>query len=189
MLTKLIILSLFGLFATNLFCQTNQTLPAEIVDGDTLAIIMFEEVEISAEMTAAMKREMKRNEKLIRNVRIVMPYAQLAAKKLKQVDEITAGIKDPKAQKAYYKAQEQALIAEYEAELGKLTISQGKLLIKLIDRETGKTSYKIISEYRSNVTALFWQSFARLFGYNLKQGYDPKEDAEIEAVIKLLGYE
>lgn len=163
--------------------------PAKIVDGDTMALISLREVVITGKMSPAMRKWYKRNEKLIRNVRIVMPYAKAAAARLEQIDRAMAGIKNEKVRKQYYKEQEEKLIQEYEAEMRKLTFSQGKLLIKLIDRETGKSSYKIISEYRSSFTAAFWQGFARIFGYNLKATYDPYEDQDIERVIKLLGYE
>lgn len=163
--------------------------PVKVVDGDTMAIITLREVVIVDKMSARMRKWYKQNEKLIRNVRIVMPYAKTAAAYLEQIDRQVSGIKNEKIRKQFYKQQEELLVRQYEQEMRKLTFSQGKLLIKLIDRETGRSSYKIIAEYRSSFTAAFWQGFARVFGYNLKQTYDPDKDQDIELVIKLLGYE
>ena len=68
-----------------------------------------------------------------------------------------------------------------------MTINQGRILIKLIDRQTGNTSYVVLEELKGNLSAFFWQSLARLFGNNLKAHYDPNgEDAEIEKIIKTI---
>jgi len=186
---KVITILVFSFVISSVTAQDVKVLPGKVVNGDTMAVLVFDNIDITAELTPRQKKIIKQNEKLIRNLRIVMPYAQIAAERLKQIDLVTASIADPKLRKIYYKKQEEALIQEYEEDMRRLTFSQGKLLIKLIDRETGKTSYKIISEYRSNFTALFWQSFAKIFGYNLKSGYSPEEDADIEAAIRLLGFE
>jgi hypothetical protein len=76
---------------------------------------------------------------------------------------------------------------EFEGELMRLTISQGHILIKLIDRETQHTSYDVLKDFRGNFTAVFWQSFGRIFGYNLKSEYDPNgEDKLIEEIVQLI---
>ena len=67
-----------------------------------------------------------------------------------------------------------------------MTVSQGKVLVKLIDRETGQTSYELIKELRSGFTAFMWNSIAILFGNNLKAEYDPVEDADIEAIVQMI---
>ena len=72
----------------------------------------------------------------------------------------------------------------FEKEVRKLTVSQGIILVKLIDRETGRTSYQVIKELKGNVTAFFWQGIARIFGNNLKTEYDPEgEDRVIEDIV------
>jgi len=82
---------------------------------------------------------------------------------------------------------ERKLIAEFESDIKNLTYSQGQILLKLIDRESGKTSYEILKQFRGSTTAFMWQSVARLFGNNLKSEYDPeKDDKQIESIVCLL---
>ncbi len=178
------------LFITpNLQAQESYLLPARIINGDTIPIITLPEFKVEAKMSVKMRRWYKKNQRLIHNIKVTMPYAKLAAAKLKVIDRQMAKISDEKYRKQYYKQQEQLIIKEFEKDIRKLTFSQGRILIKLIDRETGRTSYTIIQEYRSGLTAAFWQSLAKIFGYNLKTAYDPKEEVEIETIIKMLGYD
>ena len=130
----------------------------------------------------------RHNAKLIRNVKKVLPYAKECAKRLKVIDNNLAKIESKSKQKTYYKAAEKKLIDEYDKDLRRFTYSQGKLLIKLIDRETGKTTYNNIKYYKSGFSAIIWQSFARLFGTSLKQDYNPKNEVVIESIINMLGY-
>ncbi len=82
------------------------------------------------------------------------------------------------------KEQEQLLREEFEDDIRHLTIRQGRLLIKLIDRETDKTSYELIKELKGSFSAFFWQTVARFFGENLKDQYDPaQEDKYIEEIV------
>ena len=86
--------------------------------------------------------------------------------------------------KEYLKKVEKDVFAEYEGDIRDMTITQGRLLIKLIDRETQNTSYTLIKDYRGNLAAAFWQGIARIFGTNLKEEYDPYgEDALMESII------
>lgn len=76
---------------------------------------------------------------------------------------------------------------DFGTELKKLTITQGRILLKLIDRETGDTSYELLKELRGSISAVFWQTIARIFGSDLKSQYDPKgDDFLIERVVKLI---
>ncbi len=92
-----------------------------------------------------------------------------------------------KERKALMKQAEKELRNEYTDDLKNMTFSQGKILIKLVYRETGNTSYALVKELRGKFTAFFWQTFARIFGFNLKVGYDPEgEDMQIEAIVRLI---
>jgi hypothetical protein len=94
-------------------------------------------------------------------------------------------IPDDKQRKKYLRQIEKDVFGEYEDDIRDMTISQGKLLIKLIDRETLNTSYELIRQYRGGLSAAFWQSIARIFGSNLKAEYDPYgEDAIIEIILQ-----
>jgi hypothetical protein len=92
---------------------------------------------------------------------------------------------DKRVQQALVDKTEKDIKDNFESELKQLTITQGRILIKLIDRQTGNTSYVLVQDLKGRFSAFFWQSLARLFGSNLKSHYDPYgEDAEIEKIIK-----
>lgn len=182
------ILFIWMVFRLGTGAQEEYYLPAEIIDGDTVAILTLPECTIEDDLNYRLKKLKEHNEKLIRNVAFVMPYAKICAARLKQIDENAALLKTENERKKYYNEEEKKLRNEFEDDLLNMNSSQGKLLIKLIDRETGKTTYKIIQQYKNSFMAVFWQGFARLFGYNLKSGYNPNKEKEIEEVIKLLGY-
>ena len=111
--------------------------------------------------------------------------AKLAGEKLRGYEGELAAIDSERKKKKFYKKVEKELKAEFGDELTKLTISQGRILIKLIDRETGDTSYELVSELRGNFSAFFWQGLARIFGHNLKSNYDPEgEDRMIEEIVQ-----
>jgi hypothetical protein len=102
------------------------------------------------------------------NLKKVYPYAQVVRQKLREMDAEFMRLETKKEQKIYLDKVEKELFKEFEKPLRKLTISQGKMLIKLIDRETGKTGYQIIKELRGGFSAFFWQTIAILFDSSLK---------------------
>ena len=119
----------------------------------------------------------------LRNVKKVYPIAIAAREKLRETEEHLLTLKSKRAQQAYIKQVEKELKAEYTPVLKRMTFSQGKILIKLIDRETDRTSYELV---RGSFSAFFWQGVARIFGANLKDRYDKEgEDKIIEQIIML----
>jgi hypothetical protein len=153
-------------------------------DGVTMPEIEIKEVTVVARPSAAQRREYRQYERLINNIKIVYPYALMVRLKLAHVNEYLKTIDKEKSRREYIKNVEKDVFAEYEAEMRQMTITQGRLLIKLIDRETQNTSYELIREYRGKFTAAFWQGIARIFGTNLKEEYDPYgDDALIELII------
>jgi len=86
--------------------------------------------------------------------------------------------------KSLLKEKEKELLTEYEDDIRTMTFRQGRILIKLIDRETGSPSYDLIRDLRGSTSAFFWQAIARIFGSNLKWEYDPEEEKAIEAIIQ-----
>ena len=121
---------------------------------------------------------------MIRNVKKAYPYARIAAVELKKLDEHLAIMDDEKEQKAYIDQAEKEIMKRFEREVRKLTVTQGIILVKLIDRETGRTSYQVIRELKGGFTAFFWQGIARIFGNNLKTEYDPEnQDKVIEDIV------
>ena len=153
-------------------------------NGVTMPEIEIKEVTINARPSRARRSEYRQYERLIANIKKVYPYALMVREKLTQVNEELKNIPD-KERKRYLKEVEKDVFGEYEDDIRDMTISQGRILIKLIDRETQNTSYMLIREYRGKFSAAFWQGIARFFGTNLKEEYDPYgEDALIEAIIK-----
>ena len=131
----------------------------------------------------------RRGRRLVSNVRKVYPYAKLASTKLKEFDTMLADVSSESERRRMMKQAEKEIRDQYTEELKKLTFSQGAILIRLIDRETGNTSYKLVQELRGKLRAFFYQGFARLWGYNLKTEFDPKnnkEDEEIDIIATLL---
>ena len=124
---------------------------------------------------------------MIYNVKKAYPWAKLAGEKLAQVEEHMIALETEKEQREYMKVVEKELLKDYKEDLKKLTITQGRILIKLVDRETGDTSYELVRELRGKISAVFWQALARLFGSNLKSEYDPDgEDRLIEEIVILI---
>jgi len=127
----------------------------------------------------------RRDRRLVRNVKKAYPYAKIADRELKELDEQLAMLNSEKEQKEYINMAEKKIMDKFENQVKKLTISQGIILVKLIDRETGHTSYEVLQDLKGNVTAFFWQGIARIFGNNLKAEYDPDgEDANIEDIVR-----
>ena len=120
-------------------------------------------------------------------VKKVYPIAKVAAIKLAEYNRVYVTFKTERERKEYVKGVEKALFAEYEEELKTMKVSEGRILIKLLDRETGNSSYEIIKEFKGGFPAFFWQSVAKLFGHDLKAQYDPvNEDRVIEYIIVMI---
>ena len=153
-------------------------------DGVKLPEIEIKEVTIHARPERARRSEYRKYEKMVSNIKKVYPYALIVRKTLAEVNEELKDIPGEREKKRYLKDVEKDVFAEYKDDIEDMTISQGRLLIKLIDRETQNTSYTLIRDYRGKFSAALWQSVARIFGTNLKEEYDPYgEDALIEAII------
>lgn len=175
------------IFLVSVSAQNDQELVHGVVyEGDTIPVVNLDEVIIFSWGVMSKKAE-RQLTKLMRNVKIVYPYAKLAGIKLVEYEEVLANVKTNKERREIMKQVEQEIEAEYGQELRDLNITQGKILLKLIDRETGNTSYDLVADLRGEFVAVFYQAFARLFTYNLKVRYDPKgEDKEIEMIIMLI---
>jgi hypothetical protein len=158
-----------------------------VVDGDTIPVISLKEARIYAYSRVLTAKEERQLTRLMKNVKIVYPYARMAGIKLLEYEDTLALAPDDQARRKIMKKVEEQLNAEYGDELRDLTVTQGKILLKLIDRETGETSYELVSELRGDFRAFFYQAFARLFGLNMKTGYDPDgEDQDIEYIVHLI---
>ena len=156
-----------------------------IVDGDTIPYYRLKEVTVIESGSLLSEKEIRKNQKLIRNVKKMLPYAKIGKQRLDDLERRIADMPKRERKEAIKQA-EKDLLADFSDELKACTISQGMVLLKLIDRETGRTSYVLVDELRGKIRAGFYQTFARLFGYNLKSAYDPKhnkEDYLIERIV------
>lgn len=156
-----------------------------VIEGsDTLAMIELPELRVYERQDFEYLYLKRRYRRLIRNVKKAYPYAKIAGVELKKLDDHLATLENEKEQKAYVEEAEEAIMSEFEKEVKRLTVSQGIILVKLIDRETGRTSYQVIKDLKGGFTAFFWQGIARLFGNNLKAEYDPVDtDRVIEDIV------
>lgn len=160
---------------------------AVVLDGDTIPNIHLKEIVVFPELVFKNKREARKYTKLMRDLKRVYPYARLAKDKLDELESEYIKLTTEKERKAFTKKIEQELLNEFGPELKKLTITQGRLLLKLIDRETGNTSYEILKELRGTFSAVFWQAVARIFGSDLKSEYDADGvDYFIERIVILI---
>jgi hypothetical protein len=158
----------------------------KIEQGDTVYYSSIPELIIRTPRKFKNSAEERQFWKLVTHVKKVYPYAKLAGKKLQELNDRYLTLTSEKDRKMYSKKAEEELIAEFEGELRKLTITQGRILMRLVDRETGYTTYEIVKDFRGGVQAAFWQGVARVFGSNLKKNYDPSsgEDKIIERIIR-----
>lgn len=161
--------------------------PAQILGGDTIPFIDLNPTVVFPPIENKTRHEQKRFDRFVYNIKIVLPYAKLAAAKLKEFKVILDTIHQEKERKAFIKKAELTLENRFGDEIKAMTYSQGKILIKLIYRETGSSSYDIVKELRGKFSAFVWQTLARIFGYDLKTTYDPDgEDQNIEKVVQMI---
>jgi hypothetical protein len=173
-----------GLMAFLLFClpAVSQT---DAVPVDTIVVTDFDRIDpvyVSASMDAA-----KRREYLILKRRVIktMPYAKMAAMKMKAMEDKLQTIQGRRERSKYVKQCEESIKKMYMDQLKNLTIGEGQVLMKLLHRETGKTSWEIMRNYRGTGEAIFWQAFGSIYGHSLLTEYDPVLDHQIENIIKL----
>jgi hypothetical protein len=183
----------FGLFSQNdslkkiVLPEGYHLVPTTVYQGDTIPYIKLNPIVCYGERNFKNTRQKAAWNRLKYNVKKVYPYAILASAKLKEYDKLLSRIQDESERKKYTKLAEKQLKEEFGKELENLTVNQGKLLIKLIDRETGKTTYTIVKDMRGSFSAFMWQSVALMFSSNLKSEYDADgEDKAIEEAIKLV---
>jgi hypothetical protein len=132
------------------------------------------------------KKDYRNFRRTVYNLKKVYPYTQIAKSKLLELEAKYQLADSDREKKTIAKQLEKELFSEFEAPLRNLTISQGRMLIKLIDRETGKTSYSVLKEFKGGFKAAFWQGVAKLFGNNLKTPYDRYgEDKTLEELVRM----
>lgn len=160
--------------------------PTTLVDGERLPWMLIPEVDITRKRVFKSPEDKARYLRLRYNVIKVLPYAKYAQNRYQQLYRDLAVTGSRREQKRLVKACEKEIKDMFNREVKNLTISQGEILIKLIDRQTGSSSYEVVKELRGGITAFFYQSIARVFGHNLKSTYNAADDFEIENIIRSL---
>ena len=159
-----------------------------IVEGkDTIYIDQINASKVYSRLPKQKGKEWRQYYRLVHNFSKSYPYALVAKKLVVEADSIIAAdkLKGIKREKYISKVQKE-LFDVFEGQMRSLTVSQGALIMKLIDREVGKSSYNIIKGYKSGITAGFWQGVAKIFGSDLKKPYDPEgEDEATEELVKM----
>lgn len=164
--------------------STPNYVEAIIMEKDTLPHIDLPQVDIYSKSRFKPSKDDQQYWKLVWKVKKVFPYAKEAARLYQKYQlEVPSNAKRHD-RRVYVKKAEDELMKLYGPQIKNMTISEGRILIKLIDRETHATSYEIIDQIKGGVPAFFWQGVARIFGNNLKSHYDPNgEDRQIEQII------
>ncbi|MEI6764912.1 MAG: DUF4294 domain-containing protein [Bacteroidota bacterium] len=180
---------LITLFICGMYAHAQEPVVARaiIIDGDTLPIIALDDVRIYGPIIFKSKHEAIKFTRLIRDVKIVYPYARVVGVKVKEYNDIIEQTSSRKEKKQKMNVAEDELKSQFEADIKNLTDVQGVMLMKLIDRETGNSSYELIKEFKGGLMAVFYQSLGKLFGFNLKVTYDPGgEDKDIEQIVLMI---
>ena len=191
---------LTGLFLTLLFLPASASksfnryynedmgvymLPFVMIDGDSVPALSFKEMPVYPPVK---KKAEKFYWKTVRDVKKVYPYVKIVGSEYARITAMLDTIPDEEVRTKMMKKYEKALLKQYEPTMRKFTLSQGKMMIKLIDRETNKTSYELIKEIRGGFVAFWWQAFAKLVGADLKEDFNlstKEKDRIIERVITL----
>ena len=191
------ILLLVILSARTSFSQqsTNDTLKMQaiIYQGDTIPMSVLSNIYVQSILTNSQKEALARYNRLRNAVYVTYPYARKAGIILNDINAHLVNISEKKERKKYINSRDKELKKEFTTPLTNLTVYQGKILMKLINRETGNNCYEIIKEYQGGLTARVYQTVAFFFSSNLKQPYDSKnEDLVIEKIVRevqrLYGY-
>lgn len=184
---RLFALIVFIFYLNSLSAQEEKVLSGIIRQGDTIAHVWLEEAVVQRKIRSEnwYNRYNRRNDRLEYNVRKVYPYALIAAAKVNEIENRIARVTKDAERRKIIREEYSSLMKTFKTPLMKLSFTQGRILVRLIYRETNHTSFAHIKEYRGTINAYFWQSIALLFGNNLKADYDPYgKDAEIETIVR-----
>lgn len=161
--------------------------PACIYEGDTIPYIQLRNTYIFPELQFKNRKEQLEYYRLVRNIKKTLPIARIINRTILETYEYMETLPNKKAKEKHLKRVEKGLKEQYTPMMKKLTFSQGKLLIKLVDRECNQSSYELVKAFMGPFKAGFYQTFAALFGASLKKEYDPDDaDKLTERIIILV---
>ena len=156
-------------------------------DGDSIKYVEMNNVYVFAPMTFKNDKQRNAYNRLVNNVKKVLPIAKEVNRAILETYEYLGTLPNQKAREEHLKLVEKGIKAQYTPRMKKLSLSQGKLLIKLIYRETNSSSYRLVQAFLGPSKAAFYQTFAWMFGASLKKEYDPEgKDRLTERVVRLV---
>lgn len=177
-------------FSESIFSQekdSGQYWIGRIVNGDTIVSKRLKDIYVFPGGRARSRHLEAKFWRYVYKVKKVYPYAQRANELLKQYEPEYLKLKTQRERRQLVKKVEEQLMGQYKEEFKRMTISEGRIMIKLIDRETGRTSYSLIKDFRGSFSAFFWQTIAKLFSNDLKSQYDPQgDDKLLEEIVNMI---
>lgn len=187
LLLFVLLISRFISRADSLFSTSMQE-PNSLKSSDTVIYRILDPIDIYPRRVYRINT--KQYSRLVKKIRKVYPFAKEAAHELDLYNDKFKNISDPRQKRLYVKKVEKELFARHEKEFKHLTVSEGRYLMLLIDRETKETSYDLIKEIKGSFPAMFWQGIAKIFGNDLKDRYDPLyKHYMIEQIVLMIGKE
>lgn len=171
--------------------DTGKVYYGSVENGDTIVFKNIKEIVVFPEREFKNNRDYRRYTRYVQKVKKVYPLAKEARELLQEYEPRYIALETQKERRKLMKKLETELLDKHKDELKKWSISDGRILLKLINRETERTPYSLIKDFRGGFSATFWQGIARLFKNDLKAGYDPEEeDKVLEEIVTLieLGY-
>ncbi len=158
-----------------------------VYNGDTIPWIQLRTIQVFKDLNFKKKKDYEKYQRLIRDVKRVLPIANEVNAAIIETYEYLQTIPNEKDRKEHIKDLEKGIKKQYTPRLKKLTTRQGKLLIRLIDRQSNQTTYDLVKAFLGSFRAATYQVFASMFGFSLKKHYDPEgDDALTERVIILV---
>ena len=191
---NIVVMTLFAIVCCSLRLQAPEKqsingylVPMCIYNGDTIPCVQLRTVYIFRPLKFKNEKERQEYYRLIRNVKKVYPISREINQAIIETYEYLQTLPNEKARQKHIKRVEKGLKDQYTPRMKKLSFAQGKLLIKLIDRQSNSTSYELVKAFMGPFKAGFYQTFAALFGASLKKEYDPQgEDKLTERVVLMV---
>nr|WP_199604141.1 MULTISPECIES: DUF4294 domain-containing protein [unclassified Bacteroides] len=187
MILCFIVLCAFKTKAQQQMSISGKLVPVCVYNGDTIPCVTLRNTYIFPELKFKNKKEQLEYYRLVRNVKKTLPIARIINRTILETYEYMETLPNKKAKEKHLKRVEKGLKEQYTPMMKKLTFAQGKLLIKLVDRECNQSSYELVKAFMGPFKAGFYQTFAALFGASLKKQYDAEgNDKLTERVITLV---
>ena len=188
---KIHILTILLLFiiaeCNNLYAQRQEKHSPYAENGDSLMLVVLPDIPVFPANVFKNEKQIVQYNKLVRDVKKTLPYAKMIYSTLIETCEYIERLPDSKTREKHIKRMENELFEHYKPILRKMTLTQGKLLIRLVDRECNQTSYELTKAFLGTFRAGFWNLFAGMFGASLKSNWEPDgKDAEAERIVKLI---